>query len=225
MTSKQAPPKKVIFFHIMRENFSGAQKNIFRLLLNLDKSKVKPILVGQAESPLTELTEKHSIEVKIIPYPEELEVFDGNLLQFRPIQTLKFLRGLLKYNRLFFSDFYGLKPDIIWCDNIRTFLTLYFPAKRLNAKIIWNIWSEPEGRVAWILHRLGLIFADSINLEYAGQGNKIFGSLSKFSIFKKKLIPLYTGVSDALEPWNSSRHESIPTIPSSRCWGLSVSSR
>ena len=213
MTSKQAPPKKVIFFHIMRENFSGAQKNIFRLLLNLDKSKVKPILVGQAESPLTELTEKHSIEVKIIPYPEELEVFDGNLLQFRPKQTLNFLRGLLKYNRLFFSDFYGLKPDIIWCDNIRTFLTLYFPAKRLNAKIIWNIWSEPEGKVAWILHRLGLIFADSINLEYSDQGNKIFGSLSKFSIFKKKLIPLYTGVSDFEDFFGTNIREEL-SLPS-----------
>ena len=105
METQNNSPKKVIFFHIMRENFSGAQKNIFRLLLNLDKSKVRPILVGQAESPLTELTEKHSIEVKIIPYPEELEVFDGNLLQFRPKQILNFLRGLLKYNRLFFLTF------------------------------------------------------------------------------------------------------------------------
>ena len=107
-------PKKVIFFHIMRENFSGAQKNIYRLLINLDKSKVKPILVGQAESPLTELTEKHSIEVKIIPYPAELEVFDGDLLQFNPKQIIKFLRGLLKYNRLFFSDLYGSIFEIIY---------------------------------------------------------------------------------------------------------------
>ena len=72
MNEEKHLPVKIVFFHIMRENFSGAQKNIFRLLLNLDKSKVKPILVGQAESPLTELTEKHSIEVKIIPYPKEL---------------------------------------------------------------------------------------------------------------------------------------------------------
>tara|TARA_B110000196_G_scaffold319262_1_gene336810 strand:- start:1043 stop:2248 length:1206 start_codon:yes stop_codon:yes gene_type:complete len=196
MNEEKYLPVKIVFFHIMRENFSGAQKNIFRLLINLDKNKIKPILVGQGKSPLTKLTEKNSIEVKIIPYPQELEVFDGNMLQFKPKLILNFLRGLLKYNRSFLSELDELKPDIIWCDNIRTFITLYFAAKKMNAKIIWNIWSEPEGKVAWILSRFGLVFADLINLEYGNQGNKIFGVLSKIRIFKKKLVPLYTGVSD-----------------------------
>jgi len=53
VSKQEISPIKVIFFHIMRENFSGAQKNIFRLLINLDKSKVTPILVGQKDSPLT----------------------------------------------------------------------------------------------------------------------------------------------------------------------------
>ena len=58
-TSKQENlPIKVIFFHIMRENFSGAQKNLYRLLINLDRDKVYPILLGQAESPLTNLISK-----------------------------------------------------------------------------------------------------------------------------------------------------------------------
>ena len=51
-------PIKVIFFHIMRENFSGAQKNIYRLFINLDKKKISPFLVGQGPSPLIDLIRK-----------------------------------------------------------------------------------------------------------------------------------------------------------------------
>ena len=92
-------PIKVIFFHIMRENFSGAQKNIFRLLINLDKTKVIPILVGQNESPLTKFCYEKDINVKILPYPIELEVFDGNMLKFNLKRMLNFVNGLLKYNK------------------------------------------------------------------------------------------------------------------------------
>lgn len=180
----------------MRENFSGAQKNIFRLLINLDNSKVIPILVGQNESPLTKLCFEKDIHVRILPYPTELEIFDGHMLKFNFKRILNFIIGLSRYNKSFVSEFEELKPDIVWCDNIRTFITLYFPAKKIGAQIIWNIWSEPKGRVAWILHRIGLIFANRINLEYANQGVQIFGSLAKNSYFKKKIIPLYTGVSD-----------------------------
>jgi glycosyltransferase involved in cell wall biosynthesis len=196
ISQQQNLPIKVLFFHIMRENFSGAQKNIFRLLINLDKTKVIPILVGQNESPLTKFCYEKDINVKILPYPIELEVFDGNMLKFNLKRMLNFVNGLLKYNKSFVAEFEEFKPDIVWCDNIRTFITLYFPAKKIDAQIIWNIWSEPKGRVAWVLHRIGLIFAHKINLEYSTQGVQIFGILAKNSYFKKKLIPLYTGVSD-----------------------------
>jgi len=196
MVDKKNYPVTILFFHIMRENFSGAQKNIFRLLINLDKSKVIPILVGQNESPLTKLCVEKDIDVRILPYPEELEIFDKKMLKFNLKRIANFAIGLLKYNKSFVSEFKELKPDIVWCDNIRTFITLYFPAKRIGAQIIWNIWSEPKGKVAWILHRIGLIFANRINLEYENQGIQIFGSLSKNSYLKKKIIPLYTGVAD-----------------------------
>jgi len=180
----------------MRENFSGAQKNIFRLLINLDKSKVVPILVGQTKSPLTKLCIDNDIDVRILKFPKGLEIFDGKILKFNLKHLLNFLIGLLRYKKSFVSEFEDLKPDIVWCDNIRTFLTLYLPARKIGAQIIWNIWSEPKGKVAWILNRLGLIFANKINLEYADQGIVIFGALARSKLFKKKIIPLYTGVSD-----------------------------
>ena len=60
----------------MRENFSGAQKNIYRLLINLNKENIYPILLGQNHCPLTELASKEGIDTRIVPFPEGLEVFD-----------------------------------------------------------------------------------------------------------------------------------------------------
>tara|TARA_B100000242_G_scaffold288741_1_gene257407 strand:+ start:2777 stop:3973 length:1197 start_codon:yes stop_codon:yes gene_type:complete len=189
-------PIKVIFFHIMKENFSGAQKNIYRLLINLDKTKISSFLVGQGPSPLIDLIKKKNLKSKVIPYPKELEIYDQRLLKFNPKITYHFLKGLFIYNNSLKKEFHEISPDVVWCDNIRTLITIYPSCKSINAKIIWNIWSEPKGLIAWLLHRIGLILADKINLEYENQGKKIFGILNHIAFFKRKIIPLYTGVSD-----------------------------
>ena len=83
MNSTTENPTKIIFFHIMRENFSGAQKNIYRLLINLNKENIHPILLGQNHCRLTELTFKEGIDTRIVPFPEGLEVFDEKILEPR----------------------------------------------------------------------------------------------------------------------------------------------
>ena len=73
---------------------------------------------------------------------------------------------------------------------------MYIACKITKVPMIWNVWSEPAGKVAWVLHRLGLVLADTINLEYVDQGKKLFGDLASRPTFKNKIIPLYTGVTD-----------------------------
>ena len=180
----------------MRENFSGAQKNIYRLLINLNKENIYPILLGQNHCPLTELASKEGIDTRIEPFPEGLEVFDEKILEFNISRIYKFIKGIWKYNKTLIREWKQIKPDIVWCDNIRTFITLYIACRVTKTKIIWNIWSEDKGKIAWIVHRMGLVLADQINLEYSGQGKKIFGKLAELSFFKQKITPLYTGVSD-----------------------------
>jgi len=189
-------PITVLFFHIMKDNFSGAQKNIYRLLINLDKEKINSILVGQTESELTKLSSKNNIKVNIIPFPQGFEEYEGRLLKFNLKRLFYFFKSLWIYNKVLIKEFNQIKPDVVWSDNIRTFVTIFVACKICKVKIILNIWSEPEGKVAWILHRAGLFFADRVNLEYSKQGSKLFGSLSEKQIFKNKIIPLYTGVSD-----------------------------
>ena len=180
----------------MRENFSGAQKNIYRLLINLNRKEVYPILLGQAESPLTNLTEKKGINTMIVPFPPGLQIYDQKILSFNLHTIIRFVKGVFLYNKQLVKECKELKPEIIWCDNIRTLITIYLACRIMKVKIIWNIWSEPQGKVAWIVHRLGLFLADCINIEYKNQSKKIFGRLENFSFVNKKIVPLYTGVSD-----------------------------
>ena len=187
---------KVVFYHIMRENFSGAQKNLYRLLINLDTKKIDPILLGQGKSPLLDLVSKKKIETMIVPFPEELEIYDQKILKFNPLIILRFIKGIYIYNKELVKECKDKNPEIIWCDNIRTLITIYIACRVMKVKIIWNVWSEPTGKVAWIIHRLGLFLADVVNLEYKNQGKKVFGKLANYPPFKRKIIPLYTGVSD-----------------------------
>jgi glycosyltransferase involved in cell wall biosynthesis len=189
-------PVKTLFFHIMKGNFSGAQKNIFRLLRRIDQSKLVPVLMGQAESNLTKFVRKEGIEVVIMPFPESLEVYDQKLLKFNIGQMIQTFLGVWKYNSDLVKKFRALKPDVVWCDNVRTFFTLYVACKIVRAKVVWNIWSEPKGKVAWLLHRLGLFLADEINLEYADQARVVFGKWANIGFFKRKITPIYTGVTD-----------------------------
>jgi len=189
-------PMKILFFHIMKENFSGAQKNIFRLLLNLDRDIVEPVLIGQTESPLTFLCKQNQIPVDIVDFPPGLKVYDGGLLRFRIRTLLNFAKSLYFYNKTLIKNFDFHKPDAVWADNIRTFFTVFVACKLSGVKIIWNIWSEPKGIVSWFLHRLGLFLADKINVEYSKQPPKLFGYLVNVRKLQKKIVPLYTGVSD-----------------------------
>jgi glycosyltransferase involved in cell wall biosynthesis len=196
MPSNNPSQIKVLFFHIMKENFSGAQKNLYRLLINLDKTRLNPILVGQMDSPLTELVRKDGMDVVLVPFPSSLEVFDRKLLTFNIKQLFGFFIGLVDYNKTMGKIFDQENPDVIWCDNIRTFITLYPICLLKRKRIIWNIWSEPAGIVAWLLHRLGLFLANCVNLEYISQKETVFGNMHKINFLNKKIVALYTGVSD-----------------------------
>jgi len=189
-------PVRVLFFHIMKSNFSGAQQNIYRLLRRIDRDKIEPVLVGQVECELTRRVRTDGIETVIIPFPPALDLYDRALLKPSVRQAFRVLRALWTYNVALIHEFRAKQPDVVWCDNIRTFFTTYVACRVARTTMIWNIWSEPAGTVAWFLHRVAFFLADRVNLEYVDQGPKIFGRLASGGAYKKKVVPLYTGVSD-----------------------------
>ena len=63
---------------------------------------------------------------------------------------------LEQFHKKLIQEWKLIKPEIIWCDNIRTFITVYVACKVVKAKVILNTWSESEGKIAWIVYRIGL---------------------------------------------------------------------
>lgn len=180
----------------MAGGFFGAAKNIFRLFLHIDSKIFETILIGQTENELTARVRELGNKVFIIPFPPALNVYNKKLLNLNMVEFFRTLGGVWKYNLLLIKFFRKTKPQIIWADNVRTFFSVYAASKYSGCKVIWNIWSEPKGKIAWLFHRLGLLLADVVNLEYNSQGQKLFGDLANCKFFKRKLVPLYTGVSD-----------------------------
>jgi len=193
---KQNSPIKIAFFHIMAEGPSGAANNIFRLFHHINSEKLETILIGQIENELTARVKGLGNKVFIIPFPPALNVYDKKLLNLNMVEFFRTLGAVWKYQLLLVKFFRTTKPDIIWADNIRTFFTVYAASKFSGCKVIWNIWSESKGKVVWLLYRLGILLADVVNLEYNSQGEKLFGDLANYRFFNRKLIPLYTGVTD-----------------------------
>jgi len=187
---------KIALFHIMGSNFTGAAKTIFRLLCRVDLSKVQPILVGQTENELTERTRSLGIPVSIVKYPAALDVYGKRLLRIRPRDFVAVLWGFCTYNATLMGFLKETRPEVVWADNIRTFVFVYPASKLSGCKIIWNIWSEPEGKVAWCLHRAGLLLADLITLEYTTQSQKLFGRWGQVPFLRRKITTVYTGVTD-----------------------------
>ena len=195
-TYEPGGPIRTVFVHVMGANFSGAGKNLFRLLRRIDCSKVKPILVGQTENELTRRARALGMDVLIVPYPPAIDVYGGKLLNLGLWDVFRVCRGVWKYNVSLKRRFAKVQPRVVWADNIRTLLFVYPVSKLCGCRIIWNIWSEPKGKTAWVLHRVGLLLADVINLEYARQAEKVFGGLAKLGFARKRMVTLYTGVTD-----------------------------
>jgi len=213
MGIKPGLPLKIAFFHIMAGSFSGAAKNIFRLLRRIDPAKLDCVLVGQAQYELIERTRALGVKTSIVPFPPSLDIYGQRLLRLTLKEIIRTLAGVWEYNVSLMRYFKEIRPQVIWADNIRTFFTLYCASKLSGCKVIWNIWSEPEGKVAWTVHRLGLILADVINLEYEAQAAKLFGGLARLPYFKSKLITLYTGVTDFEESTGNSIRAELKSSP------------
>jgi glycosyltransferase involved in cell wall biosynthesis len=180
----------------MAEGPSGAANNIYRLFLNIDSEKLETILVGQVENKLTARVRELGNKVFIIPFPPALNVYDKKLLNLNMVEFFRTLGAVWKYQLLLVKFFRTTKPQIVWAENIRTFFSVYAASKFSGCKVIWNIWSESKGKVVWLLYRLGILLADVVNLEYNSQGEKLFGDLANYRFFKRKFVPLYTGVND-----------------------------
>lgn len=183
----------IAFSHIARSNYCGAESSLFRLITNINLNKFNPILILQNENDLSYKIRSLGYSVYIIPFRKEMEKYDKELISFNPIKLFKLIKCIIFYNKSLIKILDDNNISIIWYSNIRIFLSSFFASKKLNIKTIWNVWSEPKGKIFLLFHLLGAIFADRIHFEYKAQTSIILGNLVRFNFFNKKIKVLYTG--------------------------------
>lgn len=184
---------KIMFYHILKSNLSGAQKNILNILNYLNKEKgVELLFLTNRHNKLTSILEEKNINVLVCEPPPKINTFEKDLVTYNPIKLFKILKNILIYNKDIKKLYLEFNPDIVWCGNIRALLLLYITTRINNAKVIWNIWSEPSGIFFKLVHLVGASLADQIHIEYDQQ----LKNLMPFhvNLFSKKTKIIFTGI-------------------------------
>jgi glycosyltransferase involved in cell wall biosynthesis len=192
-TQKTSPGRdrtNVVFFQTASESFGGGSKMLLRLIKDLDKDHFEITVLSQFEDELCRRLNPQDAEVTVIPYRGALDVYEKQLLTQPIHKKIASVGRLLQFNveaRNTLSD-----ADVIWCDCLRSVLTIA-PHKLLSSTpVIWNIGLGYESSgVRRILNSIGLKAADHVFIESKQQAQSVFtdrqydSNRQKFTIFHK----------------------------------------
>ncbi|OGW13350.1 MAG: hypothetical protein A3G93_07875 [Nitrospinae bacterium RIFCSPLOWO2_12_FULL_45_22] len=180
--------KRIIFFESYYRSFYGAQQNLLRLIRFLDRSRFEPLIIMPGDGPLRIAAEKYGIPVKIIPYPQALDVFGGKLTSSMFYQ-LSACFHLVRYSLQLYKSLKNEQVDIICCNQRRSLLTIGFMAKLCRIPLIWYLRTDIPKR---FLDDIGLFLADKIVCVSEGV-EKIFTDRQKRH-YSRKFVVIHNGV-------------------------------
>ena len=86
----------ILFTHIARSNYCGAESNIYRLIINIDRKRFEPVLLLQRENDLADKIRAAGLKVYILPFPDILDSYDKKLLSLNPLNIYSMMSSLFK---------------------------------------------------------------------------------------------------------------------------------
>lgn len=183
---------------------------ILRLATRLDKDRFVPLIVTQSESELTRRAREEGIDTRIIPYKGILDSYGGSLVSSSPLQNLKTSLRLLQYNVEAWSVLRS--ADVIWCDYLRTLITLLPDALLQRTPLIWNVgYDKPSEGVARYLNEVGFRTSNCVFIESETQARRIFGN--QFKKHRNKFVIFNKGIDTAkFSPKKENRTETNSPI-------------
>jgi glycosyltransferase involved in cell wall biosynthesis len=188
-----------LFVHTTQgDRMTGGPRMIRTLLAGLRDSPVEPRLVTQRESDLTSAVREAGVEVEIVPLPDGLDVFDGELLRPSALVAWRAVRGWFEYHPAFRALLARVRPSVVWASNLRTLLPAAAACRSEGVPTVWNIWLGQRSQGAMTpLNEIGIRVADRIVTEYRAQATEIF-RLRQLERARAKLRTVHTG--HAIDP-------------------------
>ena len=164
----------VCFHRTSYDSLGGGPKMLLRLLRSLDREAFDVRLLSQYEDELCDrAAEIDGVTVEIVPYRGALDRYDEALLRQSPLEVPRTALRLVQYDLEARSSLRW--ADVLWCDCLRSLLTVGPYAVLSRTPTIWNVGlgSNSEG-VRRYLNDVGLAIADRVFIESREQARTVF---------------------------------------------------
>ena len=179
----------VLFFQTASGSLGGGSKMLCRLLNGLDDEFFSPVLLSQRYDEVCKNV-NDNVTVEIVPYRGVLDTYNEGLLNVPLPLKLAAAARIVQFNAETRSLF--ANADVIWCDCLRSLLTITPQAVTRQTPVIWNIGlGQPSEGVRKHLNSIGLRTADHVFIESWEQADRVFtpGQYErheqKFTVFRK----------------------------------------
>jgi len=183
-----------LFYFPYNQNFSGASQSTLNLLRSVDHDSLRPVLVSQRESQLTERVRQLNVETKIVPFPDILDVYGGRALRYGVKDKLKSAIALFRYNYRIFRIVRQSRVQGIWARNTKGVLLTGIAARFLGVPLVWDLdlEKESEGTLKF-LHWLSLMLSTKVVPQSSSLPGWIFDDLG-VKLFAEKFYPIRPGI-------------------------------
>ena len=198
----------IVFFRTAYETLGGGSQMLLRLLSGLDTSEFRLILLTQKRDEAAERAEKRGAEVHIAPYRGKLNTYNEELLCASVATQLRAGLRLVQFNaetRTVLSQ-----ADVLWVDEIRSYLTVLPYILFSRTPVIWNIGllKRSEGIMKYF-HDIALRTTSYVFIESQSQAKRLFTD-EQFETYNDKFVMFHKGVDTERFAPPASRTESNP---------------
>ncbi|WZL71507.1 glycosyltransferase family 4 protein [Clostridiaceae bacterium 35-E11] len=180
--------KKILFMEARYQTLYGGQKSMIKLMniLSRENFEIKALLGG--EGKLKAVMDKQNIAVDVIKLGKKADVFGGKILKYSFLEKMIVFIQLFIYNLKLILYLKKNRIDIVYVNNLRTCMYVFFAAKLLRKKIVIYIREEIKDT---FLTKVVLFFAD----EIITIANGVLKNISKkiTEKYKNKITNIYTG--------------------------------
>lgn len=170
-------PIRVMFVYSPHENsHTGGPQMMGRFLRRIDRSRFHSMLLAQCEDALVEeLRSRDGIETIVLATPGRLNVFRRRLLRGGVFTSVFRFVALIDYWLRAYNLFRRVKPDLVWCQNLRALLSVAPAARLAYLPVIWQIGKgHPSQGMYGLINDIALRLSNAIWIESAVQICRLF---------------------------------------------------
>lgn len=183
----------VCFVQRASPSFGGGSQMLWRLLDGLDEDRFDVTLLSQFEDEVCRrAADTDHVSVEIVPYRGSLDAYDKRVLSQPPHRLVESGVRVLQFD-LEARDAL-LSADVVWCDCLRSVLTIAPVATVSSAPVVWNIGLGYESTgLRRYLNEAALRVADRVFIESRQQAREVFTE-GQYAAHRDAFVSFHKGI-------------------------------